>query len=43
MKNKYVTHKQMTTTELQAPDVGQAHTYIITKQGQKNDKMIFSI
>ena len=25
-KNKYVTHKQTTTTELQAPDLGQAHT-----------------
>ena len=25
-KNKYVTHKQTTTTELQAPDFGQAHT-----------------
>ena len=27
-KNKYVTHiyKQMTTTELQAPDLGNAHT-----------------
>ena len=25
-KNKYVTHKQKTTTELQAPDLGQAHT-----------------
>ena len=26
-KNKYVTRKQTTTTELQAPDFGQAHTY----------------
>ena len=26
-KNKYVTHQQTTTTELQAPDLGQAHTY----------------
>ena len=25
-KNKYVTHKQTTTTELQAPDLGLAHT-----------------
>ena len=25
-QNKYVTHKQTTTTELQAPDLGQAHT-----------------
>ena len=23
--NKYVTHTQTTTTELQAPDLGQAH------------------
>ena len=28
MKNKYITHKQTTTTELQAPDLGQAGTYI---------------
>ena len=27
MKNKYVTHQQTTTTALQAPDLGQAHTY----------------
>ena len=27
-KNKYVTHKQTTTTELQAPNLGQEHTYI---------------
>ena len=27
-KNKYVTHKKTTTTELQAPDMEQAHTYI---------------
>ena len=26
---EYVTHKQTTTTELQAPDLGQAHTYIM--------------
>ncbi len=26
-QNKYVTHQQMTTTELQAPDFGQAQTY----------------
>ena len=25
-KNKYVTHKQTTTTELQAPDLAQAQT-----------------
>ena len=25
-KNKYVTHKQTTTTEIQAPDLGQAQT-----------------
>ena len=25
MKNKYVTHTQKTTTELQGPDLGQAH------------------
>ena len=24
-RNKYVTHQQTTTTELQAPDLGQAH------------------
>ena len=29
MKNKYVTHKHTTTTELQAPDLGQAHAYRI--------------
>ena len=29
MKNKYVTHKQKTTTELQAPDLGQTHTEIM--------------
>ena len=28
-KNKYLTHIQTTTTELQAPDLGQTHTYII--------------
>ena len=28
-KNKYVPHKLTTTTELQAPDLGQAHTYIM--------------
>ena len=27
MKNKYVTHEQTTTTELQTPDLGQAHIY----------------
>ena len=27
-EKKIVTHKQTTTTELQAPDLGQAHTYI---------------
>ena len=27
-KNMYVTHKPMTTTELQAPDLGQTYTYI---------------
>ena len=26
-ENKYVTHQQTTTTELQAPDLGQAHTF----------------
>ena len=26
-KKNYVTHKQTTTTELQAPDLRQAHTY----------------
>ena len=26
-KNKYVSHKQTTTTELQAPDLGQGHAY----------------
>ena len=25
MKNKYVTQQKMTTTEIQAPDLGQAH------------------
>ena len=29
MTNKYVTHKQTTPTELQAPDMGHAHTYIM--------------
>ena len=28
-KKIYVTYKQTTTTELQAPDLGQAHTYIM--------------
>ena len=27
MRNKYVTHQQTTTSELQTPDLGQAHTY----------------
>ena len=27
MKNKYETYKQTSTTDLQAPDFGQAHTY----------------
>ena len=26
-EDKYVAHKQMITTEFQAPDLGQAHTY----------------
>ena len=26
-KTKYVNHQQMTTTEIQAPDLGQTHTY----------------
>ena len=29
MKNIYVTYQKTTTTELQAPDLGQAHTYRI--------------
>ena len=32
-KNKNVTHKQTTTTELQAPDLCQAHTYIQNAAG----------
>ena len=27
--NKYVTHKQTTTTELQAPNLEQTHSYIM--------------
>ena len=28
MKNKYVTQQQTTTTNLQAPDLGQTHAYM---------------